>query len=107
MKKIAKPIIIGIFIGLVTLAITNPTEEKYLTRLGNDYGHTHHGTKVSNDMLRHMGNSQRTSYLFFSTFRYVFGNATADYYGVANFIFFKRSSYEPIEQKQKDESISI
>ena len=96
----------GIIIGLVALAMTNPTEENYLTRLGNDYGNMHHGTKVSNDMLKHMGKSERTSYLFFSTYHYAFGNATADYYGVGMSIFFKSSSYEPL-QKQEEKTISI
>jgi len=105
MKKIIKASLIGLTIGFILFIITNPSEDDFLTRLGNDYGNMHHGTKVSNEMLKHMGKSKRTTYLLWSTFHYEFGNATADYYGVANIIFFKRSTYEPFENKEKHISI--
>ena len=105
MNKLIKLLLVAVSLTLIFLIVTNPTEDKFLTRLGTDYGDIHHGTNVSNEILLHLGKSSRTSYILFSKYHYEFGNASADYFGIATLIFFKKSTYEPIAKEEKYISI--
>jgi hypothetical protein len=84
------------------LVISNPSELTYLNRVSVDYAQYHPKMDIPTEVLQQVGQSNRTTYLFFSTYDYRFGNMQVFYFGVANSIYYlglqrKKSERRPIK----------
>jgi hypothetical protein len=80
--------LIILFIFFAMLFLSNPSESTYLSRVSEDYAQYHQNMDISIEMLEHIGESNRTSYLLFSTYDYKFGNIRVFYIGIANSIYY-------------------
>jgi hypothetical protein len=78
-------ILIGLFI--VTLVVTNPSEVKFLGKIGEEYGAMHHGASFSPAQLLEIGEGNRSNFIILSKYRYIFGNISVEYMGIGSFIF--------------------
>jgi hypothetical protein len=79
----------------IFLFFSNPSERNYLTRVSNDYTKFHHYDEIPVEVLQQIGDSNRTTYLLFSTYDYQFGKMKVFYFGFANSIYYiglKRNS---------------
>lgn len=85
------------------MALTNPSEEKFLTRVSQDYGAVHGGMQFSAAELQSMGESQRQSYFLFSRYDYRFGAIGVRYVGFMFSVFYVESyRKEEILNRKKD-----
>lgn len=89
--------IILIFLSL--LFISNPSESTYLSRVSEDYAQFHHNKEITMKILEQIGQSNRTTYLLFSTYDYQFGNVRVFYVGVANSIYYLGSKTKKQDRK--------
>jgi hypothetical protein len=80
--------LIILFVFFTILFLSNPSESTYLSRVSNDYAQYHHNMDISIEMLEHIGESNRTTYILFSTYDYKFGNMRVFYIGIANSIYY-------------------
>jgi len=99
-KRLNVILIITALIGLF-LAITNPSEDSFYSRLQQDYGSAHSGFNLSKSQLLEMGNSQYASYFFFSKFSYQFGNIGVHYVGIGSFIIPLESQSEDLQEAEQ------
>lgn len=97
LKRIIRPGIV-VLMGIVFMALSNPSEEKFLNRVSSEYGAVHGGMSFSNADLLQMGESRRQSYFIFSTYEYEFGTIGVRYVG---FLF----SVFHVESYRKDETL--
>lgn len=81
-------ILLVLLLMLVFLSISNPSEKSYLTRVSNDYMEYHIKADIPVEVLEEIGKSNRSTYLFFSTFDYQFAGVKVFYLGVANNIYY-------------------
>jgi len=88
---------IVIIIGIVFMAVGNPSEPKFLNKVSAEYGSVHGGMTFSNAELLQMGESHRQSYFIFSTYEYEFGTIGVRYFGFIFSVFY-------VESYRKDES---
>lgn len=89
-----------VFIILAILVLGAPSEGQFLNRLHEDYGNIH-GTSISNETLLDMGHSSYKSYLFWSTYRYSFGNIEVNYIGTIFMTFYQGSSKDTTIDKEQ------
>ena len=81
-------ILLVFLLVLAFLSLSNPSEETYLTRVSDDYKEYHINADIPVEVLEQIGKSNRSTYLFFSTFDYQFGGIKIFYIGVANNIYY-------------------
>ena len=67
---------------LLTLFVTNPSEEAFLQKVAEDYGTMHHGLTLIIQQLAELGDSYFTSYMIMGVYTYQFGSITVSYLGV-------------------------
>ena len=79
------------------LSLSNPSETTYLQRVSDDYAQYHPKMDIPTEVLQQVGQSNRTTYLFFSTYDYRFGNMRVFYFGVANSVY-----YMGLQRKKKE-----
>jgi len=100
MKK--RAITISLFTLALILIIGNPSEDSFLNKLQQDYGQIHQGVALSKTDLQRMGKSSFNSYLFWSSYRYAFGNIEVRYFGVAFMTFYLGSSGQSVEEPETE-----
>jgi hypothetical protein len=98
---------VGIVLAVLiaVLIAGNPSEGSYLNEVSNNYGQVHGGIQFSQSDLLEMGESNRTSYLLFSTYEYRFGSIGVRYVGFLFSVFQVGSFREEIPVKDKKEEI--
>jgi len=80
-----------LFILFLVLALSNPSEQKFLKSMATKYGTLHGGMKMTISQLAELGESNKDSYLIYSIYTYEFGNIGVRYFGIAGMTFFIRS----------------
>jgi hypothetical protein len=80
--------LLALLLLLAFLSISNPSENTYLERVSDDYAQYHPKMDIPLEVLEQVGQSNRTTYLFFSTYDYRFGNMRIYYLGVANSVYY-------------------
>jgi hypothetical protein len=73
------------------MAVSNPSEQKFLEKVSSEYGAVHGGASFSTADLLQMGESRRQSYLIFSTYEYEFGTIGVRYFGFLFSVFHMES----------------
>ena len=107
MKIILKYSFITLLVFLLVLILTNPSENKFLKSVSEDYGHMHTGVSMDSKILKHIGNSNRTSYLIYSKYEYRFQGISVFYMGILNRVIYLGNDFEPSTIKQEQETIEI
>jgi len=102
-KRIIRPGIV-IIIGIIFMAVSNPSEQKFLEKVSSEYGAVHGGANFSTADLLQMGESRRQSYLIFSTYEYEFGTIGVRYVGFL-FSVFHVESYRDEESSGNGEEV--
>jgi len=104
LKRIIRPGIV-IIIGIIFMAVSNPSEEKFLNKVSMEYGAVHGGMHFTPAQLLKMGTSQRQSYLLFSTYEYQFGSIGVRYVGFLFSVFHVESYREEDPQKKGQDEV--
>jgi len=86
--------------------LSNPSEQKFLESVATKYGTHHGGTEMNISQLVKMGESDRQSYLIFSSYSYEFGTIGVEYVGIAYMTFFL-GSYEVNTAKNNQDVIVL
>jgi len=81
-------IILSLLVVMAFLSLSNPAEQSYLSRVSDDYKHYHLKAEIPAEVLQKVGQSNRSTYILFSTYDYRFGNVEIYYFGVASKIFY-------------------
>jgi hypothetical protein len=105
LKQIIRPGIV-IIIGIIFMALSNPSEQKFLDKVSAEYGAVHDGTSFSHADLLQMGESRCQSYFIFSTYEYEFGTIGVRYVGFL-FSIFNMESYRKDEILEKKEDVIV
>ncbi|MCZ4410597.1 hypothetical protein O3Q51_17405 [Cryomorphaceae bacterium 1068] len=104
LKRIIRPGIV-LLMGIVFMALSNPSEEKFLNKVSQKYGAVHGGTNFTNADLLQMGESRRQSYFIFSTYEYEFGTIGVRYVGFLFSVFHVESYREEDPQKKERDEV--
>jgi hypothetical protein len=105
LKRIIRPGIV-IIVGVIFMAVSNPSEEKFLNKVSQEYGAAHGGMGFSSAELLQMGESRRQSYLIFSIYEYEFGTIGVRYVGFLFSVFHVESYREDKPTKNREEVIA-
>lgn len=105
MQRVLNYIAIVLLVLAVVLFITKPTEEQYLDRVVADYANIHPGMILTANDLVSMGNTHYTDNVFFSAYRYEFGQISVSYWGVLGYVYYKGYQYETEEQQPNGISV--
>jgi len=81
--------------------LSNPSEQKFLESVASNYSSQHGGMEMSVSQLIKMGESERNSYLIFSTYSYEFGTIGVEYFGMAYMTFYL-GSYKSTVKANED-----
>jgi len=98
--KLKRTISVLVPIILAIMILGTPSEKQFLNRLNQDYGSIH-GTPINNDTLQKIGHSSYRSYLFWSTYRYSFGNIEVNYVGTIFMTFYQGSKQDTTIDKDQ------
>jgi hypothetical protein len=105
-NRLIRPGIV-ILMGIIFMALSNPSEEKFLMRIAVEYGAVHGGAHFNTAELRAMGESRRQSYFIFSTYEYEFGTIGVRYVGFLFSIFHIESYLKKTEPVDEDEGVLV
>ncbi|HKK39086.1 MAG TPA: hypothetical protein VJ949_06695 [Cryomorphaceae bacterium] len=105
MKSLLFRLGIILLMGVIFLAVTNPSEEKFLHKVSADYGAIHGGMHFTPAQLLEMGSSQRQSWLIFSTYEYQFGTIGVRYVGFLFSVIHVESFREEKKSKSDEEGV--
>ncbi|NQZ78443.1 MAG: hypothetical protein HRT61_20385 [Ekhidna sp.] len=101
MKRHIKAAIPAIIFAI--LALGNPSEERLLGRVQQDFGNTHHGVTLSKADLKQFGQRTYRSYFLFSHYTYSFGSIEVNYIGVAYMDFFMGSNVRKLDDSMEED----
>lgn len=87
-----KLLLLFIFFLLVMVILT-PDEDAYFERISNDYGEIHQSESLNKEELQELGDFEFHNRLFYSQFKYQFGNISVSYFGFMSFIIFEKSEF--------------
>lgn len=79
---------------LLLLVVLTPNEDAYFERIATDYGEIHQSAALNKDDLQELGDFEFHNRLFYSQFKYQFGNISVSYFGFLSFIIFEKSEFE-------------
>jgi len=91
---------------LLLLVFTNPKESDYLQSISSNYGELHYGLSLDEGDLLKLGKGKRTSFLFFSTYKYRYGTISVSYFGILSKVYFTGSSWSMKESEKEKEILT-
>ena len=105
MQKILNYTAIVLSVIAIGLFLTKPSEEQFLDRVVVDYANIHPEIVLTANDLVSMGNTHYTDKIFFSSYRYEFGQISVSYLGMMGFVYY--NGYQNETEDQQPNGISV